>query len=177
MKIGNLIAKEYQSLSDIEISEIKKMIELDENFVVTDIDVSDNPLFGTYFYFKVKVSKSTFKNKANDTLKFVLDKGNYVKGYFNVSKEVAGHLETDDERATGKVSDEIDWYGTQYTRTFHILDLKSRGYRRKHWTYASVNEIFEDDNLHTYCYDTDLNELQISEMIHKFSEIYLYDNN
>lgn len=172
MKYGNLVSEEHANLSNIEISKVRNLVP--EGFNIYDIKINEDPLFGTYFYFKFIPSKCEYKLSDKSSVKFNVDKNGYCKGYFNISKATKGILE-DREKSFENGSYELigdKWEGIQYSRSIHV-DTKMREFRCKTWTTPIISQLLEDNSISSYSYDTELENLQISEIFEGLLKKYL----
>lgn len=170
MKLGNLITNEYGHLDLSETEKIKGMIP--DGIIITKIETNDNPLFGTYFYFKFQPNEIEPKLSSKDSVKFEVDKKGYCDGWINICKSISGTLEVNKEENPD--SDEVgeNWEGIQYELSIH-LDAKYREYKKKTWFSITIGQLLEDYSFSTYIYDTDVENLKIAEIFQKIVEKFL----
>ena len=173
MKYGNLIPEEKEFLNEDEINIITNMFPA--SFKIVSVKNGSETLFGTYIDFEFKPCQTEFRNNDSDLIKFNLDSKGYCKGYLNVCKEVSGKLQDEEKsfvNGAGLMYSDENWHGIQYARSIHI-SAKIRGYHCKTWEESSISELVENFDISNYEFDTDLDNLNIAEILSAIQEKYI----
>lgn len=169
MKLDNLITETYGHIDLSETEKIKSLIP--DGINITKIETNEDPLFGTYFYFKFQPNEIEPKLSSKDSVKFEVDKKGYCNGWFNICKSISGRLEVNKGENPDNEMDE-NWEGILYELSIH-LDAKYREYKKKTWFSITIGQLLENNSFSTYIYDTDIENLKIAEIFQKIVEKFL----